>query len=322
MFTISRSSSSFTNKHSDEILVNQSHSQEDSNFTVDIANGTEATKMKNLPPSRTPFKKASNVTIQGELELVRRYQPKHLANPFQLPPSLDPRPLSENTVNTEKTGIYRTTESESNPSICNERSTDMNTTGNCLSHLNSTSFPVYEPGNISSRCSEYGNADTTCVSNVNTIAEGAEERNLTRRVDPTLPVGTFTVDADSDSDDNTGNTNHTEYTEDTDTMEASNVLRSKGSKGTNSTHCISKSKTDKRNNRTMRRIRFVSRSRKRRQQEIAADERLHDTMKTMNRTALAKLLTDNQLIKSGSTAPECVLRDIARGVFLSNLTTM
>jgi ribosomal 50S subunit-associated protein YjgA (DUF615 family) len=66
----------------------------------------------------------------------------------------------------------------------------------------------------------------------------------------------------------------------------------------------------------MRRVRFVSPSRKQRKKQLACGKQVTDTFRDMDRNALAKLLAENKLIDANTKAPEPVLRDIAQGVFL------
>lgn len=68
----------------------------------------------------------------------------------------------------------------------------------------------------------------------------------------------------------------------------------------------------------MRTIGFTVPSRKRRRARLQRSTHVTSAVDALRTPALTQLLVDNHLVKPGSTAPERMLRDIARGVFLED----
>lgn len=270
-------------------------------------------------PAPSVISKVSSATTASARHVARspRVVPTRHASPFQLPPSLDP--FSKHTTSTPlhaettpvlpdsgvasgwpapSTRVPTTVGHARPPPAAAERSTRV------VQALLKDEEPLREP-DAHRHTGEP--TRTPLESDRITRAPSLIPRSDTSppahiRQDPTLPVASFTVeDADFAC---VGENSEFCSTSDKRTAPIANRLRDVG--GTKPTP----------RTKTMRRVRFVSLSRKRREKQMECGKRVTDAMQIMDRDALTKLLTDSRLIRTNSKAPETVLRNIAQGVFL------
>jgi hypothetical protein len=334
MFTIERSSSLSSSASSTSSTSNTMQSLRDGPVSFDDMEGTRPPKCRVTQPTHhTPLLSTSGTIPLPQHPAPRRSgTPIRHANPFRLPPSLDP--AAQRSI--AQCSVGRTSNSpQPPPTPCSLSTTSAVVRSRIVKALMEDAAPLrnYEavccgtdtiPVMMSTRVAS-GLLGASTIPDQSQLKASATHNNdssegsgpLQRcavattthtREDPTLPVGTFSVEDGDDADgggcNERGDTHRPAGTTNTAAWTPRHTPSHTYHRGLSS------------RSKTMRRVRFVSPSRKQRKKQLACGKQVTDTFRDMDRNALAKLLAENKLIDANTKAPEPVLRDIAQGVFL------